>query len=46
MAVKPMDKILQWNGQSLINLSYEQVASLIASSGDQAELLIEPYIRE
>lgn len=46
MNVKPMDTILQWNGVSLVNMSYEQVANLIANSGDTAELLIEPYIRE
>jgi C-terminal processing protease CtpA/Prc len=46
MSVRPMDKILQWNGHSLVNLTYEQVANVIANSGDQAELLIEPFIRE
>lgn len=41
MALKPGDKILEWDGKSLINCSYEQVCHIMDSSGNTAELIIE-----
>ncbi|KAI1295387.1 Kinesin-like protein KIF18A [Halotydeus destructor] len=46
MGLKPGDKILEWDGKSLVNLSYEQVCAIIDSSAKTAELIIEPLNRE
>ncbi|RWS30024.1 PDZ and C2 domain containing protein-like protein [Leptotrombidium deliense] len=43
MSLKPGDRILEWDGKSLINCSYEQVSAIIDASGKFAELLIEPF---
>lgn len=40
------DKILEWDGKSLVNCSYEQVCTIIDCSGKTAELIIEPLNRE
>ena len=45
MALKPGDKILEWDGKSLINCSYEQVCHIIETSGNTAELIIESMIK-
>lgn len=46
MGLKPGDKILEWDAKCLINCTYEQVAGIIDSSANSAELIIEPLNRE
>lgn len=46
MLLKPGDKILEWDGKSLIDCTYEQVCATIDASGKTAELIIEPFNRE
>lgn len=46
MGLKPGDKILEWDAKCLINCTYDQVAAVIESSGNSAELIIEPLNRE
>ncbi|RWS12665.1 hypothetical protein B4U79_15409, partial [Dinothrombium tinctorium] len=43
MSLKCGDRILEWDGKSLVNCSYEQVAAIIDASKKSVELLIEPY---
>jgi hypothetical protein len=45
MALKPGDKILEWDGKSLINCSYEQVCHIMDASTDTAELIIESLVK-
>jgi hypothetical protein len=45
MALKPGDKILEWDGKSLINCSYEQVCHIMDVSTDTAELIIESLVK-
>jgi hypothetical protein len=45
MALKPGDRILEWDGKSLVNCSYEQVCHIIESSSDTAELITESMIK-
>lgn len=45
MAVKAGDKIIAWDGKSLLNCTYEQVRQIIESSTNVAELIIEPAIK-
>ncbi|CAG2109372.1 unnamed protein product, partial [Medioppia subpectinata] len=45
MALKPGDKILEWDGKSLVNCSYEQVCHTIECSSDTAELIIESMVK-
>lgn len=40
--LKLNDKIIEWDGKSLINCSYEQVASIVDASPDSIEILYEP----
>ena len=46
MGLKPGDKILEWDTKSLIDCSFEQVVSVIDSSGAWAELIVELLNRE
>lgn len=39
------DKIIEWDGKCLVNMSYEQVAEVIESSANIAELLVKPAQR-
>lgn len=39
------DKIIEWDGKCLLDMSYEQVAEVIESSANIAELLIRPAQR-
>ncbi|CAA3004436.1 regulating synaptic membrane exocytosis 2 isoform X1 [Olea europaea subsp. europaea] len=36
------DKIIEWDGKCLLDMSYEQVAEVIESSANIAELLVKP----
>ncbi|KAH9413896.1 hypothetical protein DERP_009495 [Dermatophagoides pteronyssinus] len=44
-SLKSGDKILEWNGKSLVNCSHEQVANIMATAGDQVELIVESMTR-
>lgn len=44
-SLKAGDKILELNGKSLVNCSYEQVCHIMDSSGDSIELIIESMVR-
>ena len=44
-SLKSGDKILEWNGKSLVNCSHEQVAHIMATAGDQVELIVESMTR-
>lgn len=46
MGLKPGDKILEWDGKSLVNCSHEQVCAVIDASSKTAELIIEPLNME
>lgn len=46
MGLKPGDKVLEWDGKSLVNCSFEQVCAIIDCSAKTAELIIEPLNRE
>lgn len=46
MGLKPGDKILEWDGKCLINATFEQVQEIMDSSGNSAELIIEPLNRD
>lgn len=46
MGLKQGDKVLEWDGKCLIDCTYEQVLSIMDSSGDSAELIIEPLNRQ
>lgn len=42
VGIKPGDQIIEWDSKCLVNMSYEQVAEVIESSANFAELLIKP----
>jgi len=42
VGLKRGDKIIEWDGKCLVNMSYEQVAEIIDSSANIAELLVKP----
>jgi len=42
VGLRPGDQIIEWDGKCLINMSYEQVAEIIESSANIAELLVKP----
>ncbi|KAG9508915.1 Rab-3-interacting molecule unc-10, partial [Fragariocoptes setiger] len=45
MNIMPGDKVIEWDGRCLINLTYEQVTEIIDSSSNCAELIIKPLNR-
>lgn len=42
MGIKQGDKILQWDGISLVDKTFEEVCAIMDRSGDRVELLIDP----
>ena len=45
VGLRPGDTIVDWDGKCLVDMSYEQVAEVIESSANTAELLVRPAQR-
>lgn len=42
VGIRPGDKLIEWDGKCLVDMSYEQVAEVIESSANIAEVLVKP----